>query len=153
MANAIKWSALGSTLTVINGDGSVPTLKNLSNLGKKLGNEVDNATDRNQYADFELQVRGSSAFTTGGYAELYLIQALDGTNYADGNDSISPPASALVGVFPFLADTTQQRIVVRHVFLPATKFKPLIVNKGGPAFTNTDNENLLRMRTYNHEIN
>lgn len=152
MANSIKWSALGSVLTFINGDNTAPTLKNLASLGQKLGNEVDNSTDRNQYADFELQVRGVSAFTIGDYAELYLIQCLDGTNYSDGSDSVSPPPSTLVGIFPFQAVSTAQRLVLKHVFLPATKFKPLIINKGAQALTNTDNENLLRLRTYNNEI-
>ena len=79
MANAIKWSALGTLTTVINGADAAPTLKNLANNGQKLGAEVDNATDRNMYADFELLCKFQSAPSAGGYVALYLVQAVDGT--------------------------------------------------------------------------
>jgi len=154
MANAIKWSALGAHTTVINGDGTAPTLKNLASNGQKLGLEVDNAAagNRHQYADFELLCKGASAFSAGGYAELYLLQAVDGSTYQDGDDSVAPPASALAGVFPLRAVSTAQRVALRGVLLPATRFKPLLINKGGQAFTNVDNDNLLKMRSYNDEV-
>lgn len=152
MANAIKWSALGTQTTVINGDDTAPTLKALANDARKLGAEVDNATARNMYADFELLCRFGSAPNVGGHAGLYLIQSVDGTNYADGDDSIVPPATAQVGTFPVRAVTDAQRVVLRRVLLPATKFKPLIINKSGQAMTNTDAENVLTMRAYNEEL-
>lgn len=152
MANKITWSALGAQTTVINGADVAPTLKGLASAGQKLGIEVNNATNRNMYADFELLCKFQAAPTVGGYVALYLIQALDGTNYADGNDSIAPPATALVGTFPVRAVTDAQRVVVRHALLPATKFKPLVINKSGQAMTNVDGENVLTLRTYNEEI-
>ena len=152
MANAVKWSALGTYTALILGADVAPTLKNLANNGQKLGTEVDNSTDRNQYGEFELMCRGAAAFTAGTSVELYLIQAVGGTAYADGDDSIAPPLTALVGVFPLRAVTTQQRIAMSHILLPPTKFKPLVINKGGQAFTNTDAENLLYFRSYNDEI-
>jgi hypothetical protein len=154
MASKIKWSAQNAISTVINGDASAPTLKNLANNGQKVGSEVDNslAANRDQYGDFELLVRGASAFSSGGYVELYLIQPVDGMNYQDGDDSVAPPASALVGVFPLRAVNTQQRLALRGLLLPAGKFKPLVINKGGQAFTNTDNENVLKLRTFNDEF-
>ena len=152
MANAIKWSALGTLTTVINGADVAPTLKNLANNGQKLGAEVDNATDRNMYADFELLCKFQSAPSAGGYVALYLVQAVDGTNYADGSDSVAPPATTMVGTFPVRAVTDAQRVVVRHVLLPASKFKPLAVNKSGQSMTNVDAENVLTMRAYNEEL-
>ncbi len=152
MANAIKWSALGTLTTVINGADVAPTLKNLANNGQKLGVEVDNAASRNMYADFELLCKFGTAPTAGGYVALYLVQALNGTNYADGDDSIAPPATAMVGTFPVRAATTAQRVVIRHVLLPASKFKPLVVNKSGQSMTNVDAENVLTMRAYNEEL-
>ena len=152
MANAIKWSALGTLTTVINGADVAPTLKNLANNGQKLGAEVDNATDRNMYADFELLCKFQSAPSAGGYVALYLVQAVDGTNYADGDDSVAPPATTMVGTFPVRAVTDAQRVVVRHVLLPASKFKPLAVNKSCQSMTNVDAENELTMRAYNEEL-
>lgn len=83
---------------------------------------------------------------------LYIIQAVDGTNYADGDDAIVPAASALVGVFPVRATTDTQRIALRHVLLPATKFKPLVINKSGQAMSNTDDLSILSYRPYNEEL-
>jgi hypothetical protein len=152
MANAIKWSALGTQTTVINGADVAPTLKALADNASKLGAEVDNATDRNMYADFELLCKFGGAPSAGGYVALYLVQAVDGTNYADGSDSVAPPATTMVGTFPVRAVTDAQRVVVRHVLLPASKFKPLVVNKSGQAMTNVDAENVLTLRAYNEEL-
>jgi len=154
MANQIKWPTPGTYTTAIAGAGVAPTLKALASNGRKLGSAIDTASGgkRDQYADFDLQVRGASAFTAGALIELYLIPAVDGTNYTDGDDSTDPPATTFVGAFPVRAVTTQQRIALTRVPLPNTPFKPLIYNKAGQAFTNTDNENVLSYRTYNDEI-
>lgn len=152
MANAIKWSALGTFTTIINGDATAPTLKNLASTSSKLGSEVDNATSHNRYADFDLYCRFQSSPSANGYCELYLVQAVDSTNYADGSDSVAPAITTLVGTFPVRAVTTQQRVALRHVLLPNTKFKPIIINQSGQAMTNTDNENILSIRTYNEEL-
>jgi hypothetical protein len=153
MANAIKWSALGTYTTAIAGADVAPTLKNLANAALKIGNEIDNATTaRNMYADFDLKCKFGTAPSAGGYVALYLVQAVDGTNYADGSDAITPAATALVGTFPVRAVTDAQRVSLRHVLLPATKFKPLVVNLSGQAMTNTDDENVLSYRPYNEEV-
>jgi len=152
MANAIKWSALGTFTTIINGNSSAPTLKNLSNTAQKLGIEVDNATDHNRFGDFDLYCRFQSAPSTNGFCELYLVQAVDGTNYADGSDSVDPAIGVLVGIFSVRAVTTQQRVAIRHVLLPNTKFKAIVKNQSGQAMTNTDDENILSIRTYNEEV-
>ena len=152
MPSKILYDATPTLTTVINGDDTAPTLKNLANNSQKLGSEVDNAADLNQYGVFELQARGASSFTAGGYVEMYLIPSADGTNYSDGDDSVAPPASCLVGIFPLRAVSTQQRVTLWGVPLPPLKFKPLIVNKTGQAFTNTDAENLLKFGPYNDEV-
>lgn len=155
MPSAILYDASPSLTTVIRGDDTGPTLKNLANNAQKIGSEIDNAASSgglNQYGLFELQCRGTSAFTAGGYIELYLIPAADGTNYSDGDDSIAPPSSCLAGVFPVRAVSTQQRLTLWGVILPPLKFKPLLVNRTGQALTNTDDENLLRFGAYNDEV-
>jgi len=153
MAHEVKWSALGTFTTAIAGADVAPTLKNLANNGQKLGNEIDNATSaRNMYADFDLLCKFQAAPSAGGYVALYLMQSVDGTNYADGSDSVTPPATALVGTFPVRAVTDAQRVALRHVLLPATKFKPLVINKSGQAMTNVDDENVLSYRPYNEEL-
>lgn len=151
MPSAFMWEAPSAASTVINGDASAPTLKNLANNGQKLGAEVDNATAEDRWAEFELYVRGALAFDATGYIELYLQYAFDGTNYADGDDSVAPSGVAFVGAWPVRAVATQQRLPPLMVPILPFKFKPLIINKGGQAFTNTDNENVLKVRTFNEE--
>lgn len=152
MANKILWSALGTYTTAIAGAGVAPTLKNLANGGQKIGNEIDNTSARDQYADWDLYCRFASSPSAGGSCDLYFIQAVDGTNYQDGDDSVAPPVTAYVGSFPVRAVTTQQRVDLRQVMLPATKFKPLLINNSGQAMTNTDNENILSYRPYDDEV-
>lgn len=86
MPNTILHDAAPTLSIAIHGDDTSPTLKNLDNNAQKLGEEINNASSLNQYGLFELQVRGSSAFTAGGYLELYLIPATDGSNYSDGEN-------------------------------------------------------------------
>lgn len=150
MATA-KWSSPASAVTVINGDATAPTLKNLASAARKLGNEQDGATSLNLYAAFELLCRFASLPASGSVVSMYFVKCLDGTNYEDGSDSVTPNGP-IVRVFPIAALTTQQRIMVHHVLLPPFKFKPLIVNTAGVAMTNTDNENVLKMRTYEETI-
>ena len=152
MANAVKWSALGTYTTVIAGGADAPTLKNLANAARVLGAEIDNTSGRDMYADFDLLCKFGTNPSVGGYVGIYIVQAVDGTNYADGDASVAPPASALVGTFPLRAVTTAQRVALRHVLLPATKFKVVALNASGQAMTNTDSENVLSYRPYNPEV-
>jgi hypothetical protein len=151
MANAIKWSALGTFTLAIAGDASSPTLKNLANGSSILGNELDWTTDRSQFGLWQLRVRGASAFSTNGYVALYFILAADGTNYEDGSTSVTPAGGGYL-VFPVRAVSTQQIITIPHVLFPPSKFKPLIVNFGGQAMTNTNDENQLHYRAYSDEV-
>lgn len=145
-----KWSALGTYTTGIAGAAAAPTLKNLANLGQKIGNEIDNSYGvvGYLYADWDLLCRFASSPTAGGYCALYLIPAVDGTNYTDGDDSVVPPSTLVVCTFPVRAVSTAQRVSARGVLLPPGKFKPLFVNVSGQAMTNTDNENILSYRAY-----
>lgn len=145
-----KWVAYGISKTlIINGDATTPTLKALASAGQKCGNEIDNTTALYMNIDWELYVRGASAFTAGTTVDLYLVPAIDGTNYTDGaDDSTAPPSSTYHCSFPLRAVSTQQRISVTGRMIGPGKYKPVVINNGGQAFTNTDNENILYYRTY-----
>jgi len=151
MASLVKWSALGTHTKIINGDATAPTLKNLANSSRKLGSEVDGATSRDRWADFVLRCKFGVAPTSGGYIEISLVQAVDGTTYQDGDDSTDPSPATLIGIFSVRTVTTQQVIAMRGVLLPATKWKPFVFNRAGQAMTNVDNENELYYRPYNEE--
>lgn len=150
MANLVQWSAPSAFTTLIAGGASAPTLKNLANNGQKLGDAIDN--NRARFADFDLLFRGATAPSAGGYCALYLVPRIDGTNFADGDDTVAPGASLHLCDFPSRAVTTAQRSAVQRVPIPPGDWKPLLVNKLGVALTNTDNENVLSYVTYGEEI-
>ena len=146
-----KWTALGTRTEIINGDATTPTLKNLAAASRKVGNAVDNAANKNQYAHFELRVRYAVAPTTSLLCNLYLLPSSDGTNHSDGDDSTDPAENLLAWTFQVRGVSTQQLIISPPILIPATKFKPLLYNRANQAFTNTDNENELWYVTMNDE--
>lgn len=150
MANTVKWSTLGTYTTLIDGAASAPTLKNLASAARVLGSEVNNEAG-NQYCEIELKVRGAVAFGATAYMALYFVIAADSTNYEDGDASTTPARPPDV-IIPVRAISTQQRITLRNIVLPNAKFKPLFINNGGQALTNTDGENVLYYRAYNDLI-
>ena len=148
-----KWSALDAYTTAIAGASTAPTLKNLASAGRKIGNALDftGSGNRQMFIHWDLLVRFAVAPVAGAPVDLYLVPAIDGTNYADGSDSVDPPASCYVGSFDVGAVATQQRRPLLMIPLPNVIFKPLIINLAGQAFTNTDNENILSYRTFTPE--
>lgn len=148
---ANKYSSAGTFTTAIDGTASTPTLKNLADSGRKIGNEIDNATTKATLSNWELKCKFGSSPTANRPVELYFIKAIDDTNYEYGDDSSDPPASALAGVFPVQSTTNAQRIALENVTLPNCRFKPYIYNRSGQAFTNVDSDNILSYRTFNIE--
>jgi hypothetical protein len=150
---ALKYTALGTFTLAIRGDGTAPTLKNLASGANKIGAEIDltGSSDRQLSAVWQLRVRGASAFIAGEVVELYLVPSPDGTNYADGGDSVDPQKALLAFVFETRAVSTQLVQASRPLVLPPVKFKPLIKNATARGFTNTDDENQLHYRPYSVE--
>lgn len=148
---ATTWTALGTYTTAIPGAGTAPTLKALANSARVLGAEIDNTSGKDMFADWDLLCKFQSSPSAGGVVNLYLVPAVDGTNYADGSDSLVPASSLFAGSMPVQANMNAQRVALRNILLPPGKFKPLIENGAGQALTNVDNENVLSYRTYNVE--
>lgn len=153
MPNKIKWSAQASEVTLIAGATSSPTLKNLASGGRKLGNAYDQdaTANRDQYVDIQLKVTFAVAPTAGDVVSLYLLPIVDGTNYEDGSDTVTPQRTP-DRVFSVRAVTTVQYLIQKHILFPASDVKPLIINDTGEALSNVDNENELTMRAYTDEV-
>ncbi len=116
-------------------------LNSLANNYGAIGVEFDNAAGLWLRASFLLAVTFGSNPTAGNTCDLYLIPALDGTNYADYTSGASgyAPGSCLVGSFPLQAKTTIHRVPLGvgqsgAIELPPSKFKLLLINKSGVAF-------------------
>lgn len=123
----------GSIATVLSGS-EVNSLAN--NAGSTLGAAIDNATNLDQKAYFELNVTFGSAPAAGTTVDLYLMYSLDGTTYADYTSGTTPVVNGncYVGSFVLQNTTSAQKVHSPDVYLRAYKFKPAVVNKSGVAF-------------------
>jgi len=125
-----KWDGFTSRGTVLTTE-----LNALANNGRSAaGTEIDNGTNKDVFGQLELQVTFGTAPTAGGFVEIYMVNALDGTNYEDGSNTVDPGTHKLVDRIPVRAVTTAQRLNGRMLTLEPTKTKFLLVNGSGQAF-------------------
>lgn len=134
----------------IAGDVSGTAIINAATLGSGsnlVSSEVDNAINKDRFADLELQIDfDTTAPTKNRVVEVYLLLARDGTNYEDGGVSVDP-LKAPVGAFPVRDILTAQRLTLEEVRLPLSKIKVLLkseVDQGSSTDSTT-----LRIWTYN----
>lgn len=119
---------LGSQTTLLSTE-----LNSLANNGTAIGSAWDNtqgqAGDGYTMCCVELLLGTFSVAPTANTGiSLWLLGSQDGTNYEDGDGSITP-ARLPDAVFPLRAVTAAQRII-RRVWLPWGLLKPLIKNDG-----------------------
>lgn len=108
------------------------------------GTAYDN-TDKDFWADFELYADAAGNFTAGVTCDLYLLTAIDGTNYAG---TAGPPPGAYAGSFICQAEHPG-RYVLRGVPLPPCKFKAYLKNGSGQNFA--ANSNTMKMYPYSQQ--
>ena len=125
-----KWAAYTSRGNVLSTE-----LNALASAGRSAaGTEIDNATNLDMWGKLELNVTFSTAPVAGGYVEIYMVTAPDGTNYEDGSNSVDPGTHKLVDRIPLRAVTTAQRLSGRLIPLLPEKTKFLLYNGSGQAF-------------------
>lgn len=125
-----KWAAYTSRGSVLTTE-----LNALASAGRSAaGTEVDNGTNLDTLGKFVLQVTFGTAPSAGGYVEIYMVTATDGTNYEDGSDSVDPGTHKLIDRIPVRAVTTAQRLSGRLIPLLPAKTKFLLYNGSGQAF-------------------
>lgn len=141
MATETRWSKTPVLAGVIDDGGVHPSAKGLANGSAKLSAAIDNAASLERYVVLKLRCRGASAFSTGGQVTIWLVTEYD-SSYEDGSDSVIPAGNP-VFVFGLRTVSTQQVMHTCVLEAPPCRFKLLIQNNGGQAFTNTDDENEL----------
>jgi hypothetical protein len=119
-----KHSALSSLTTVLSSE-----LNALANGSATAASSAfDNTTNKHLFADIELVVAAQgSARSAGATISVYMVHAIDGTNYGDVNSS----TAQLVAVFPLDAATTARRATVTDVPIPPALVKFFAVNNTG----------------------
>lgn len=142
MAATVEKFLLGSQTSLL-----TTGLNSLANNGLAISSAFDNtigaAGDGYALCDLELVVTYGSAPTAGTGVSVWLVGSQDGTNYEDGDASITP-ARLPDAVFPLRAVTTAQRII-RRVALPWGLMKATLKNDGtGQAMAASGNTLKLR---------
>lgn len=137
---------LGTTSTVLD-----TGLNSLANNSNALSAEFDNTAGQTGDGYVEVTVEFAGAFAASPAAStgvsVWLLRAIDGTNYEDG-DSSTTPARAPDLVLPVRAVSTAQRVAQRTM-MPAGKFKVLLRNDGtGQALASSGNTLKIRPITY-----
>lgn len=89
---------------------------------------IDNTSALDLYMDLELVIAAQGvARSAGAYVAVYMVHALDGTNY----DDVHETTAELCAVFPLDAATTARRRTVRDIPIPPGLFKLFARNVTG----------------------
>lgn len=126
----ISWAAPGESIQTAHST----SLNSLANATFSAdGSEIANETDLYPYIDLELSVAAQgSARSAGGYVAVYIVRALDGSNYeASPNPAFT---TQLLAVFQLDAATTARVLVASNVPIPPLDFKLTVYNATGQAF-------------------
>lgn len=146
MSSLVKWDSTSSRGNILTTE-----LNSLANAARSVASAaLDNAANLDKYGWFQLTVTFGSAPSATAYINLYLMPSLDGSNYADGSDTVNPGADALVVTIPILASTSAQRKIAGPIWLPPFKFKTILENQTGQAFPASGS--VLLLYTDNEEI-
>lgn len=144
---SVKWE-LGTVATALD-----TGLNSLADDANALSAEIDNSGTSDLWLFDDLEWHHATLGYTpsaGAVIEVYLIQReLDGTGYEDGDGSIDPPASNLVGVFNIRASTAAQTHILRQIPIPGDRFKYLVINKTGGTLPSSGNT--LKRKPYRYQ--
>lgn len=144
----IKWAGLPTSRSTV----LTTQLDSLANGSRTAaGTAVDNGTNLDTYGWLKLS---AAAFGTnpsaGAYVEVHMLQALDGTNYPDGSNTIDPGVDTTILTIPILANTSAQVKQVGPFLLPPCPIKFILVNQTGQAFASSGST--LTLYTDNYSV-
>ena len=142
---AVKWEP-GSSATVMTTE-----LNSLADTGKAISSEIDNSSVLYLFEDVEwYNAALGYTPTAGAVVELYLIRIdLANSVYEDGDASIAPPSTNLVGVFNIRASTSAQKHIIRQIPIPPSKYKYVVINLTGGALPSSGNT--LKKQPYRYQ--
>jgi hypothetical protein len=152
--NHIHWSTYSGHAHLFAG----ATLKDLGESGtgiSALSGEVD-GTAGDQYGDFVLLWDPVATPAAGGYISVWLVQAVDGTNYDTLLGATLIPQRPADIIFPIGAEAAAahaaQRVTIGPVLLPPCKWKAILQNNTSQHSVNTDDLSTLDVYLYSDNM-
>lgn len=134
-AKKILWDAA----VVDGGDVLTTELNSLADGAySALGTEIDNTSGLHKYGWLEINLASLNP-TTSPYILLFMVPALDGTNYPDAPSSTNPGLQYLVAQVNVATGSATKRIATGKFELPPAKIKFALFNDVNVAFGATGN--------------
>lgn len=146
MPSAIKWE------TTLTSRAALTTELNslATNTRTAASSAIDNSSNLDTYGYLEFLGTWGTNPSAGAYVVIYMLISADGTNYADGSNTVNPNTDAAIAVIPILASTSAQRKVVGPIQLPPAKIKFIVESQTGQTLASSGNT--LTLWTNNYEI-
>lgn len=117
---AVTWEGAASLTSGISG-------VTINTGAGNLGSEIDNTTNLDRFLDVELSWQHGTGPTANSPWYVYILYAMDGTNYEDGGTS-TQPTKVPAATFPAPNDTSAHKAARVNVPLAPFKFKLLVWN-------------------------
>jgi hypothetical protein len=114
---------------------------------------IDNDSNLDLFADFELKVTFAVAPVADTVIELYLVRTIDaGVSFEDAITAATyiGPKEGFVGAWALRAVTTAQILIIPMIYLPALDFKVFIGNKTAQSFPASGST--VRMYAYKKQV-
>lgn len=146
MASIGKWNTPSSVVSLLTTELNSLGNNTLSSASAAVNNDAN----LDMYADLEL-VLASLSPTAGAYVAVYLLEAIDGTNYPEATNLRLKTSQLLLAIPLDTTAATAQRIAARNVLLPPGKFKVVLDNQSGVSLAASGNT--LKMLPYNVQLN
>jgi hypothetical protein len=147
MTSIGKWNAPSVTTVLSTG------LNSLSNgTMSSASSTISNASNLDIYVDVEVLLASLSP-TTGAYVALYILEAVDGTNFPAQSDAdLRLTSTQLFCTIPIgTTAATAQRVVVRNIVIPPGSFQIKLDNQAGVALNASGNT--VKFNTYDVNLN
>ena len=149
MANRGIWSPFGSNPTTVLSTG-------LNSLNPSTMSAASatyaNQTNLDLYCDVEVNLASLSP-TTGAYVALYVLCAIDGSNFPSQSDAdLRLTSSQLLCVIPIgTTASTAQRVAARNILLPPEPVQFKLDNQTG--VTLNASGNTVKINAYSYNLN
>lgn len=146
MATNFKWAVPNGVQTLL-----TTGLDGLTNSSWTTSSAYNNTSNLDLYADFILAIAYGTAPAAGTkVGELYLVPAVDGTNYATQDANGQPQLSLLIGTFESRLPSTSvlEYLVINGVSIPPLNMKFAFKNTSGQTLKDNSISKFLKMQPY-----